>query len=84
MQVERLAAAGQESCGTLGSIPPAWHKIFSYTVLSKNESVIPVSVKVICNSLSCSSTGEFEVMFANTEVHKIVHISKTNEDNPNL
>ena len=28
--------------------------------------------------------GEFEHMFTNTEVHKIVHISKTNQDYPNL
>ena len=28
--------------------------------------------------------GEFELMFTNTGVHKIVRISKTNQDNPNL
>ena len=27
---------------------------------------------------------EFELMFTNTEVHKIVRILKTNQDNPNL
>ena len=28
--------------------------------------------------------GEFDFMFTNTEVYKIVHISKTSQDNPNL
>ena len=28
--------------------------------------------------------GEFELMYANTEIHKIVRVSKTNQDNPNL
>ena len=31
-----------------------------------------------------ATTGEFERMLANTEVHKIVRISKTNQDNRNL
>ena len=31
-----------------------------------------------------AAAGEFELMFTNTEVHKIVRISKTNSDNPNL
>ena len=31
-----------------------------------------------------SATGELELMFTNTEVHKIIHISKTNQDNPDL
>ena len=31
-----------------------------------------------------ATAGEFELMFTNTEVHKIVRISKTNQDNPNL
>ena len=31
-----------------------------------------------------ATTGEFQLMFTNTEVHKIVRISKTNQDNPNL
>ena len=31
-----------------------------------------------------AETGEFELMFTNTEVDKIVRISKTNQDNPNL
>ena len=29
-------------------------------------------------------TGELEVMFTNTEVHKTVRISKAKQDNPNL
>ena len=28
--------------------------------------------------------GEFDLMFINTEVHKIVYISKTSQGNPNL
>ena len=31
-----------------------------------------------------ATAGEFELMFTNTGVHKIVRISKTNQDNPNL
>ena len=31
-----------------------------------------------------ATAGEFELMSTNTEVHKIVRISKTNQDNPNL
>ena len=31
-----------------------------------------------------AGAGEFELMFTNTEVHKIVRISKTNQDNSNL
>ena len=31
-----------------------------------------------------AAAGEFELMFTNTEVQKIVRISKTNQDNPNL
>ena len=31
-----------------------------------------------------ATVGEFEVLFTNTEVHKIVRISKTNQENPNL
>ena len=31
-----------------------------------------------------AAAGEFEFMFTNTEVQKIVRISKTNQDNPNL
>ena len=31
-----------------------------------------------------AAAGEFEVMFTNNEVHKMVRISKTNQDNPNL
>ena len=31
-----------------------------------------------------AAAGDFELMFTNTEVHKIVRISKTNQDNPNL
>ena len=33
---------------------------------------------------SIAAAGEFELMFTNTEVQKIVRISKTNQDNPNL
>ena len=31
-----------------------------------------------------AAAGEFELMFTNTEVQKIVRISKTNQDNSNL
>ena len=31
-----------------------------------------------------ATAGEFELMLTNTKVHKIVHISKTNQDNPSL
>ena len=31
-----------------------------------------------------ASAGEFELMFTDTEIHKIVRISKSNQDNPNL
>ena len=31
-----------------------------------------------------ATAGEFELMFKNTGVHKIVRISKTNQDNPSL
>ena len=31
-----------------------------------------------------AAASKFELMFTNTEVHKIVHISKPNLDNPNL
>ena len=31
-----------------------------------------------------AAAGECKLMFANTKVHKIVRISKTNQDNPNL
>ena len=31
-----------------------------------------------------AAAGEFELMFANTEVHKIVRTAKTNQDNLNL
>ena len=31
-----------------------------------------------------AEAGEFEPMFTNTEVHKIVRVSKTNKDNPSL
>ena len=31
-----------------------------------------------------AAAGEFELMFTNTEVHKIVRISKTDQDNPDL
>ena len=47
MQVEWLEVAGQEFCGTPGVTPSARRKNFSYTVLSKNGSVISVSVKSI-------------------------------------
>ena len=41
---------------------------------------------VICllGKSAIATAGEFELMFTNTEVHKIVRISKTNQDNPNL
>ena len=31
-----------------------------------------------------ATAGECELIFTNAEVHKIVPISKTNQDNPNL
>ena len=37
MQVEQLAAAGQGSCGTPGTIPSARCKHFSYTVQSVSQ-----------------------------------------------
>ena len=31
-----------------------------------------------------ASAGDFELMFTNTEVHNIVRVLKTDQDNPNL
>ena len=31
-----------------------------------------------------ATAGKFGLMFTNTEIHKIVRISKTNQENPNL
>ena len=45
--------------------------------LSRNSTF-----KVNLHAIAVAS--EFELMFTNTEVQKIVRISKTNQDNPNL
>ena len=37
MQVERLAAAGQGSCGTTGAMSSVWRKHFSHTVSSFSQ-----------------------------------------------
>ena len=34
--------------------------------------------------MAIAAAGEFELMLTNTEVQKVVRISKTNQDNPNL
>ena len=39
---------------------------------------------VFLGKSAIATTGEFEVMFTNTKVHKVIRISKTNQDNPNL
>ena len=36
------------------------------------------------SELEILETGEFELMFTNTEVYKMVRISKTNQDNPDM
>ena len=39
---------------------------------------------VLSGKSATAAAGEFEFTFTNTEVHKIVRISKTDQDNPNL
>ena len=52
--------------------------------LEKSFLAQPTSNLLNCLLKSPKFEGEFELMFTNTEVHKIVRISKTNQDNPNL
>ena len=45
---------------------------------------IMVSKNQFQGKSAIATAGEFELMFTNTEAHKIVYISTTNQDNPNL
>ena len=45
----------------------------------KHPETLPMNGK-----FAVAWADEFELMFTNTEVHKIVRISKIDQDNPNL